>query len=429
MRTALLRVYARFQAQRVFIDQVHDMKLLFVTAHFPYPPRTGHALIAYHYIKHLALRHSIDLISYGTHGRLAEAVEFRAWCNHIELVDQPSRRETFFNAGLGIAARQPFEVPYYKSAKMFQAVHRHLSRGGYDAALFQRTETVQFLPADYVGPAIWCMEDPPGLREQRLLSLSPWYSRPAIQDRISRLRRYVRRQAIRFDRVLVLSEADARDYESTLKGARLDWVPYGIDTDVFKPGQANARREGMILISGNMYHPPNVDAVEYFCRRVFPLVCQRAPSANLWIVGAEPAASVRKWSENKRIKVTGFVPDLRAYLSQAMVSVCAVRLKIGAQTKILEALACGTPVVTTSAGNNSTGGVSGEHLYVADEPAEFAERVVALLNHERWTALSENGRQFVTANFTWEKCVAKLETILEEVCRARHGLAPFPAVN
>ncbi len=394
------------------------MKLLFVTSHFPYPPRTGHALIAYHYIKYLALRnYSIDLISYGTDAKLSEASEFRSWCNHIELVDRPSRREFFFNVSLGVIARQPFEVPYYRSSKMAEVVRRHLRQGAYDVALFQKTETVQFLPEEYVGPTIWCMEDPPGLREQRLLALSPWYSRPAIQDRISRLRRYVRRQAIRFDRVLVLNEADARDYESTLKGTKLDWVPYGIDTDVFEPGEADTRREGMIVISGNMYHPPNVDAVEFFCKHVFPLVCKRVPSANLWIVGSEPTAAVRKWAEEERIKVTGFVHDLRPYLRQAMVSVCAVRLKIGTQTKVLEAMACGTPVVTTSAGNNGVGGVSGEHLYVADEPAEFAERVVALLNKERWATLSENGRQFVTANFTWEKSITKLENILGEVLR------------
>jgi glycosyltransferase involved in cell wall biosynthesis len=98
-----------------------------------------------------------------------------------------------------------------------------------------------------------------------------------------------------------------------------------------------------------------------------------------------------------------------------MVSACPVRLRIGTQTKILEALACGTPVVTTSAGNHGIGGVSGEHLYVADDPAEFADKIVGLLRGNCWSELSQNGRRFVEDNFTWEKSALKLELVLKQL--------------
>ena len=101
-----------------------------------------------------------------------------------------------------------------------------------------------------------------------------------------------------------------------------------------------------------------------------------------------------------------------------MVSACPVRLRIGTQTKILEALACGTPVVTSSAGNHGIGGASGEHLYVADDPEEFAKKISTLLRGERWSELSENGRRFVEDNFTWEKSALKLEQVLEQLLTA-----------
>src|SRR5438034_898194 len=85
------------------------------------------------------------------------------------------------------------------------------------------------------------------------------------------------------------------------------------------------------------------------------------------------------------------------------------------QTKVLEALACGTPVVTTSAGNNGIRGVSGEHLYVADDPASFAANVVSLLRGEQWSKLAEQGRQLVLDNFTWEMSARRLEQICTEV--------------
>jgi len=243
----------------------------------------------------------------------------------------------------------------------------------------------------------------------------PWYSRPLVWSWIDRLKEYERRQASRFDRVILVNREDSREYKNIVGNARSDWVPSGIDADVFCPSDEIPRRDGMIVITGNMYHTPNVDAVEFFCRDVFPLVCKRVPSATLWLVGARPVRRIRKWTRDSRIRVTGFVPDIRPYLQQAMVSACPVRLRIGTQTKILEALACGTPVVTSSAGNHGIGATSGEHLYVADDPIEFADRIVVLLRGERWTELSQKGRRFVEDNFTWEKSVEKLEQILEQL--------------
>jgi len=96
-----------------------------------------------------------------------------------------------------------------------------------------------------------------------------------------------------------------------------------------------------------------------------------------------------------------------------MVSVCPVKLQVGVQTKILEALEAATPVVTTSAGNSGVRGRSGAHLWVADDPEEFANRVIELLNGERWDSLSASGRQFALEHFSWEKSARELEGYLQ----------------
>jgi glycosyltransferase involved in cell wall biosynthesis len=222
-------------------------------------------------------------------------------------------------------------------------------------------------------------------------------------------------QAPRFGRVTFVNEEDSHEFKRIVHGARTDWVPHGIDAEIYCPDEGVARQKGMIVITGNMFHVPNVDGVEFFCRDVFPLVCERVPSASLWLVGAKPGPRVTKWAKHPRIRVTGDVPDIRPYLHRAIVSVCPVRLRIGTQTKILEALACATPVVTTSAGNYGIGASSGEHLYVADDRVEFANRVIELLEGERWHAISQNGRGFVENNFTWAKSALKLEQIVEQL--------------
>ena len=394
------------------------MKLLFVVPMLPYPPRTGNTLIVYNYIKCLAARHSVDLISFRGQESAADVRALAGWCRHIELVDAPPLWRVRLNQTLAFVTGQPIYVWAYRSARMAEAVARALRAEPYDVAVFQKTEMAQFRPEGYTGVSILSMENPMVVNHQRLMELaSSWFARLRWRDRISRLRRYEQGQVSRFQRVLLINEADARDCQRVLPGARVDWVPHGIDADAFSPGDPASRRDGMIVITGNMYHPPNVEAVDVFCREVLPLVLARVPSANVWLVGADPAPAVRKWAEHDRITVTGFVEDVRPYLHQARVSVCAVRLRIGTQTKVLEALACGTPVVTTSAGNHGIGAQSGSDLYVADDPAAMADRIAALLEGAQWQRLSENGRRFVVNNFTWQKGVAKLERIFEDVMR------------
>lgn len=391
------------------------MKLLFVAPVLPYPPLTGSALITLNHIRHLSTRHTVDLISFKDRKNPNNLGDLPRWCNNIQLVDRPPRWRVLLYM-LGGITRDPHpEISRVNSASMLDIVDRRLTNTTYDVVLFQTLQSVQFRPRGYRGATIWSLEDPLAVKTQRMLSMYPWYSRPLYRNRCDRLKSYDMRYALQFGRVTFVNEEDALEYRKIIREACTDWVPHGIDDETYCPSAEIARRSGMIVITGNMFHVPNVDAVEFFCSEVFPLVCQRVPSANLWLVGSRPARRVRKWAKRPRINVTGAVPDIRPYLQQAMVSACPVRLKIGTQTKILEALACGAPVVTTSAGNYGIGATSGQHLYIADDPVEFANRIVELLRGERWHEMSQNGRRFVQDNFTWSKSTLKLEQILQQL--------------
>jgi glycosyltransferase involved in cell wall biosynthesis len=173
----------------------------------------------------------------------------------------------------------------------------------------------------------------------------------------------------------------------------------------------------MILVSGNMYHLPNVDGVLYLLGEVLPHVLRRVPTARLFIVGSDPDERIRKAATRfeDRVVVTGRVPDVSEYLRRAVVSVCPVLLKIGVQTKVLEALAAGTPVVTTSAGNSGIAGVSGRDLWVEDEPEGFADRVVGLLRGDLWDSFSRDGLTVVSDRFSWQRSARQLESLIESV--------------
>ena len=402
------------------------MKLLFITCSVPHPPLSGSALIASHHIRYLAVRHSVDLLSFRERASSSELGDLPRWCNHIELVDRPPRWRVLMEM-VSRLTRDP--VPYIsrvRSAEMSRVVNRRLASSEYDAVLFQLVQTAQFRPDWYQGATVWCFEAPVSLKMQRELAVRPWYLRIWARHSIGRLRRYEAQQAAQFDRITCLNEAEYPEYKAIVGPTRVESVPYGVDVDAFCPSPEVPRSEGMIVITGNMFHRPNVDAVEYFCKEVFPLVCKRMPSATLWIVGAKPVRAVTKWSRDPRIRVTGFVPDVRAYLRRAKVSVCPLRASVGTLTKVLESLACGTPIVSTPAGNCGIGATSGRHLYVANDPCSFADRVLSLLAGERWSEFSQNGRSFVVENFSWEKSGARLEQILEDLVATRRKEPKIP---
>ncbi len=391
------------------------MKILFLAHRVPWPTNTGGKQLLYNQIKRLSASHEVSLICF-RHPDSSGDGGLRSMCRMIKVLAIPPTRRVLVNAIAGLVLDVPLIVSLYTSRFPADTIRNHLETDAYDVVISQ-IEMAQFVPEWYPEPKILLMEDPEPLKFTRV-DKRGW----TIGQRIfrayesARLSRYERRQSPRFDRVTLLSEEDTRDNQAFLPEARLACVPYGTDPDWFCPSDEIQRVDGMIVISGNMYHPHNAAAAIHFGRDIFPLVKQKVPGARLTIVGANPTPEVVRLAQSDGITVTGAVPEIRDYLRMARVSVCPISLKIGVQTKVLEAMACGTPVVTTSAGNSGIR-ASGprDGLYLADSPGDFAGRVVDLLTNEDWDEMSARARHFVVERFSWEHSVEILEKLMREV--------------
>jgi sugar transferase (PEP-CTERM/EpsH1 system associated) len=397
------------------------MKILIITTSYVYPPVKGYQVMLCRHVEQLAVHHSIDLIAFGdATGQSAGIDPVKALCNSVEIIPLP-KWKMLLNLFCGMFSTDPLQVCLYRSKGMSVAVENRLRLTSYDVVIFQLTRMVQFLPQWYQGCTMLNMIDPLVLNYTRSLVWRPWYVRKALKHEIARLRRYELQNASRFDRVSLISQADVLDYQALLKNVTLEQVSYGIDTDYFHPDETVDREPGMIVITGNMGYAPNVDAVKYFCREIFPLILAQEPKAHLWLVGIRPSSEIKKLGNGKNITVTGYVNDVRQYLNRAMVSICPIRLNVGIQTKVLEGMATGTPVVTTSAGNHGVCGKSGTDLYVADTPLEISDRVVSLLRGDNWKKFSENGRKFVHDHFQWKQSAEQLECILNTLINCTHN--------
>jgi len=134
-----------------------------------------------------------------------------------------------------------------------------------------------------------------------------------------------------------------------------------------------------LLFVGVIGYPPNADAVLYFCKSIMPLVRRKIPDVQLTVVGNAPPPEVCKLAVRDEVVVTGVVDDLVAYYARATVCVVPLRAGGGTRLKILEAMAFGRPVVSTSIGCEGLAAVDGEHLLIGDSPEDFAQNVIQLL--------------------------------------------------
>ena len=218
-----------------------------------------------------------------------------------------------------------------------------------------------------------------------------------------KLLKYETAQLRRFPVVATVSEGDAARGRELAPKTRMHVVPNGVDVSWFAPPPERnlAQRQGL-LFAGTMSYGPNVDGAVYFCREIWPKVKEACPGQTLTIAGALPDPQVLALAALPDVTVTGFVDDMRPYLWQAAVSVVPLLNGGGTRLKILEAMAAGSPVVSTSIGAEGLDVSDSQSALLADGPDRFAEAVLKLLRDPNLRQrLVVNGRRLVEQRYDW----------------------------
>lgn len=222
----------------------------------------------------------------------------------------------------------------------------------------------------------------------------------------------------RMDHVVTVSEVDRTTVRELAPGVPTTVVPNGVDLDRVRPPGSQPtppERSGAVFV-GKMDYRPNVDAVEWFVGEVLPRIRIELPEFELTVVGAPVAPAVRALGRSPWVRVTGPVADPLPFLHRAAVAVVPVRARSGSRLKVLEALAAGTPVVSTPAGAEGLDVTDGEHLLLAEDPAAFAAAVVRLSRDGgQRRRLTTAGRQRVEARYGWGPAVEALRAVHERV--------------
>jgi glycosyltransferase involved in cell wall biosynthesis len=225
-------------------------------------------------------------------------------------------------------------------------------------------------------------------------------------------RRFLRRRELsyapRFDRVLVVSEHERQVLRTALPRLTVSVIPNGVDTRRLRPFPPSEEGPRLLFV-GNLAYRPNVQAALELCTTILPLIRRQAPEVRLEIVGPDPPRSLLRAARSRAVEVRGSLSDLEPSYRRATVSVVPLRAAGGTRLKILESMAYGRPVVSTTVGCEGLAFTGGRELLVADEPADFADKTLSLLGDEGMReALAARARKAVEESYDWDAIAERL---------------------
>ena len=306
----------------------------------------------------------------------------------------------------GLFTPMPWQTAAFSDPRMRLALRRHLEGTQFDLVHVQLARMASYLEGHRHPPRLIDLIDALSVNMERRATREGQPRRMFLRKESRRLRAYERSVCDRYDTVTVVSEADRAAIGNR---PNLFVNPNGVDLAVFRPRSGPVAPD-RIVMTGNMGYFPNVDGLRWFASRVLPAIQRRRPAVTVDVVGVNPHRMVRELAiANPAIRITGFVEDLPLQLASAALAFVPLRSGSGMQFKVIEAMACGKPVVTTTYGIGGLKVVNGINALVADEPAEFADAVCRLLEDaELRERLARSARRYVSDNFSWEHVVSDL---------------------
>ena len=381
-------------------------RILFVCPYPIYPPNHGGGVRIYNLVKRLSRRCDIYLLMFS---RFADDPVQRAAL-------EPLVRKLYHYHWIPRGPHDPWGIEP-KGAQLWDVPSAHalineiLASEPIDILQLEYTEMGQFGRPDYARVKVVLSEIDVTFRTRLRRHRAGINRRYAVNRNfgnslmdILRELRFELRAAARADQIHVMSEADGTYLGRFLPsgGRTIRVVPNAVDVDEFTPPSA-PRSSTQLLFIGNFDHLPNQDALDYLMTDIWPSVRSRVPEATLQIAGARAGELVYRYDGRDGVSVIGEVPDTIPHYQQCAAMIAPIRAGSGTRLKILEALACATPVVTTTIGAEGIEGVPGEHFLIGDTTASFIDAVCSILDNSALRVrLGEAGRRLAETRYSWE---------------------------
>ena len=400
------------------------MRILMLSPTLPWPLNTGEKIRIHHLLRELSSTNEVSLVTLVNQPEMGQIDAIRPYCSALEVVQvQKSRRAAILQASLSL---QPYRAVKLQSAQFHTIVNRVAERATFDLIWVNILEML-----GYVGPQLAAgatvvldQQNADELVWERYAHHGGWFTRAFAYQELRKLRRFQSKHLSSVDVLLCVSERDAGLMKGRVPDTCQVWTaPNGVDLDFFQMFSGEPADKGnVVLLTGSMDVTMNIDAAVTFAQDIMPVVRDRVPAAEFWVVGRNPDRRVRALSRIPGVTVTGTVDDVRPFYAKAKVFVAPYRFGGGTKLKVLEAMATGVPVVSTPVGCQGIDVAPGEHCWVEETGPRFAERVIELLEHEgRRKATLQPARQLVEEKYDWSTVLSPIVQRLESLTDSRLG--------
>jgi sugar transferase (PEP-CTERM/EpsH1 system associated) len=393
------------------------MRILLLTHRLPWPPDKGDKIRSFNILRHLAATHELHVACPLDSTEDAQRQSSPpAGVRGVTTASIPARAgaATLCRA---LATRRSVSVAHFYSAELQQRIDALIDAERFDAYLCFSSPMAEYLFRsrhwnDGMRRARRLMDfidvDSHKWRQYAEEGLPPWSW--VYRYEAWRLADYERRVLASFDAALVVS-AQERDYFPGGATERLVAVSNGVDLEYFAAAPPAPGAD--VVFTGVMDYRPNVDAVCWFAREIWPRIHAALPESRFWIVGSQPTAAVQRLAILDGVHVTGRVPDVREYVRRAAVCVAPLRIARGLQNKVLEAMAMARAVVATGEAHEGLRAEPGRELVVAPADGRFADAVIGLLGDAgRRADLGAAARRCVERNYQWQRNLSSLDALL-----------------
>lgn len=392
------------------------MKILMLTPYLPFPLFSGGQTRSYNLLKNLSGKHEITLFSFIREDAERKHIrELEKFCKKVVVF---KRRKAWSPVNLALAAitPYPFLVSIYFSQALNSRIRQELSQENYDLI---HAETF------YVMPNIPKTNLPIILVEQTIEYLVYKHFVEAYPNPLLRLPLWIDVAKIRFwetyfwkraERVIAMSEADKKVMKRLVSGLEVEIVPNGVDVSHFSQKTKKKSQNPTILYVGGFRWLQNREAFEVLVSQLWPKVKDKVGSAHLLIVGQGQTEQMRRLAaRHQDVFLDESVRDIRDAYSRADLMLAPIKGPGGTRLKILEAMASGVPVVTTSVGIEGLEAKDSTHVVIRDTQTGLVKSAIRLLKDEGLKdKVAGNAKKLVAEKYGWEQSAKALDKIYRE---------------
>lgn len=417
----------------MFLKAYLCMKILYLTSWLPFPLKTGANVRNYHLIKYLSLKHKVDLLSFIFKGENEDnASGLKDICRRVKIIKAGDIKNSFSENITALFSKKPRSVCLALNREMAGSVISWNDNNKYDLIIADSLIMAEYVLNIKNVPKVIDHHNIDAAILKRDFELQKYF--------LKKIRKWLTwKKGLKYEKT-VSSIIEAHIFVSPVdKGIMMDLIPgmklsevipNGVDLNkfIYFGNENNERNFPVIVFSSLLKYKANLDGLKYFHEKIFPIIRKSCPEIKLIVTGDYSNLPVEDLRNDKNIEFAGYVDDVKEIITKAGVTIVPLRIGSGTRFKILESMALGTPVISTSIGAEGIEGLKSvtshkpkaasdqSNIWIADNPDDFAKGVLTLLSDKKIAGiLSKNGRRLIEENYSWEIIAGAMDKFLEKV--------------